>query len=96
MAELTKSATTSEILGASPARDLLQDIFADLHPAFIDESRDLTSIFTPQSAGEFLTQLTNFEELLQETDSYEASLKKMQAQIDGAEKVRDQLLGSGL
>ena len=34
-------ATTSEILGASPARDLLQDIFADLHPAFIDESRDL-------------------------------------------------------
>jgi len=93
MAEsITKSATTSEILGASPARDLLQDIFADLHPAFIDESRDLNSIFTPQSAGEFLSQLTNFEELLQETDSYEGTLKKMQAQIDGAEGVRDQLL----
>ncbi len=93
MAEsLTKTATTSEILGESPARDLLQDIFADLHPAFIDESRDLTSIFTPQSAGEFLSQLTNFEQLLADTDSYETTLKKMQAQIDQAEGIRDQLL----
>jgi Type VI secretion system, TssC, VipB len=93
MAEsLTKTATTSEILGESPARDLLQDIFADLHPAFIDESRDLTSIFTAQSAGEFLSQLTNFEQLLADTDSYETTLKKMQAQIDQAEGIRDQLL----
>ena len=49
MAELYEVSTqTSEILGASPARELLQDIFADLHPALIDESRDLASIFTPQ------------------------------------------------
>jgi hypothetical protein len=91
-APATKSRTTSEILGASPARDLLQDIFADLHPAFIDEARDLTSIFTPQSAGEFLSQLTNFEQLLGETDSYEATVAKMQKQIDQAEAIRDQLL----
>ncbi len=91
-AAITKSKTTSEILGASPARDLLQDIFADLHPAFIDESRDLTSIFTPQSAGEFLSQLTNFEQLLADTDTYETTLKKMQTQIDQAEAIRDQLL----
>lgn len=89
---VTKSTTTSEILGASPARDLLQDIFADLHPAFIDESRDLTSIFTPQSASEFLGQLTNFEQLLSDTDTYESTLKKMQTQIDQAEAIRDQLL----
>jgi hypothetical protein len=88
----TKSRTTAEILGETSARELLQDIFADLHPGFIDESRDLTSIFTPQSAGEFLSQLTNFEKLLSESDSYEATVKKMQGQIDQAEAVRDQLL----
>ncbi len=88
----TKSRTTSEILGESAARELLQDIFADLHPGFIDESRDVTSIFTPQSAGEFLSQLTNFEKLLGESDSYEATVKKMQGQIDGAEAIRDELL----
>jgi len=87
-----KTKTTGEILGESVARDLLQDIFADLHPALLDETRDLSSIFTPQSAGEFLSQFTNFEALLSEADSYEASVKKFQAQIDGAEKTRDELL----
>jgi len=89
---ITKSRTTAEILGESQARELLQDIFADLHPGFIDESRDISSIFTPQSAGEFLGQLTNFEKLLSESDSYESTVKKMQGQIDQAEGVRDQLL----
>jgi len=89
---ITKSRTTAEILGESQARELLQDIFADLHPGFIDESRDISSIFTAQSAGEFLGQLTNFEKLLSESDSYESTVKKMQGQIDQAEGVRDQLL----
>jgi Type VI secretion system, TssC, VipB len=89
---LSKSRTTAEILGESPTRDLLQDIFADLHPGFIDESRDITSIFTPQSATEFLSQLTNFEKLLSESDSYDSTVKKMQSQIDQAEGVRDELL----
>jgi hypothetical protein len=88
----TKTRTTAEILGESAARDLLQDIFADLHPGLIDESRDIASIFTPQSASEFLGQLTDFEKLLSETDSYEQTVRKMQAQIDKAEKMRDQLL----
>jgi hypothetical protein len=92
MAEATKSRTTAEILGETPAHELLQDIFADLHPGFIDESRDITSIFTPQSAREFLSQLTNFEKLLAESDSYDETVKKMQGQIDQAEAVRDQLL----
>jgi len=93
MAEATtKSRTTAEILGKSPARELLQDIFADLHPGFIDETRDITGIFTPQTATEFLSQLMNFEKLLGESDSYEATVKKMQGQIDQAEGVRDQLL----
>lgn len=88
----TKTRTTAEILGASAAKDLLQDIFADLHPGLIDESRDISSIFTRQSAGEFLSQLTDFEKMLSEEDSYEVSVKKMQEQIDKAEQMRDQLL----
>ena len=88
----TKTRTTAEILAENPARELLQDIFADLHPALIDETRDISTIFTPQSASEFLTNLTNFENLLSADDSYDATLKKLQAQIDQAEGVRDELL----
>lgn len=88
----TKTRTTAEILSESPARELLQDIFADLHPALIDESRDISSIFTPQGAGEFLRNLTNFESLLSAEDSYETTLQKLQAQIDSAEAIRDEIL----
>ncbi|MEW6365992.1 MAG: hypothetical protein AB1714_15285 [Acidobacteriota bacterium] len=88
----TKTRTTGEILGESAARELLQDIFADLHPGLIDETRDIASIFTPQSAGEFLTQLTNLEHLLSDTDTYEDTVKKIQSQIDKGEKTRDELL----
>jgi hypothetical protein len=52
----------------------------------------MSSIFTPQAASEFLAQLTNFENLLSAQDSYEASVKKLEGQIDQAEQVRDQLL----
>ncbi len=92
MAEQVATRTTAEILGASAARDLLQDIFADLHPGLIDETRDISSIFTPQSAKEFLTQLLDFEKLLSPEDSYEVTVKKIQEQIDRAEAMRDQLL----
>lgn len=92
MAEQVATRTTAEILGESPARELLQDIFADLHPGLIDESRDISSIFTPQSAREFLGQLLDFEKLLSPEDSYEVSVKKIQEQIDKAEAMRDQLL----
>jgi hypothetical protein len=89
---LTNTKSTAEILGASPARNVLQDIFADLHPAFLDEARSIESIFTPQAAGEFLTQLTSLEQLLSSLDSYEATIGKLQARIDEAESVRDELL----
>jgi hypothetical protein len=88
----TKTRTTNEILGSGPARSLVHDIFADLHPALIDETRDLSSIFTAQSANEFLSQLMNFEKLLSVDDSYEATVKKLQTQIDEAESIRDSLL----
>lgn len=91
MAE-TLTRTTEQILGNSPARELLQDIFADLHPGLTNEKRDLASIFSAQSAAEFLGQLTNFEKLISASDSYEATVQKLQAQIDSAELVRDELL----
>jgi len=92
MADQVLTRTTAEIFGESPARELLQDIFADLHPGLIDESRDISSIFTPQSARDFLGQLMDFEKLLSPEDSYEASVKKIQDQIDKAEAMRDTLL----
>jgi hypothetical protein len=88
----TQVKSTAEILGESPARELLQDIFADLHPGFTDQTRTLTSIFSPQSATEFLSQLMNLETLLSHQDPYEATVKKIQGQIDKAETIRDSLL----
>ena len=91
MAE-TMTRTTDQILGNSPARELLHDIFADLHPALTNEKSDLSSIFSAQSAKEFLGQLTNFEQLIKAEDTYEATVKKLQGQIDSAEAIRDELL----
>ena len=87
-----KAKTTAEILGETKARDLLQDIFADLHPGLIDEDREISSIFTSQSAKDFLSQLTNFEQLLSEQDTFDATVRKVQGQIDAAEAVRDDLM----
>lgn len=88
----TLTRTTEQILGNSPARELLQDIFADLHPGLTNEKRDIASIFSASSAKEFLSQLTNFEQLIRADDSYEQTVKKLQGQIDSAESVRDELL----
>src|SRR5215475_3556283 len=89
---MAKTRSTSEILGESGARELLQDIFADLHPALLDETREIASIFTPQTAKEFLAQLLDLTALLSPDDSYEATLQKIQGQIDKAEAMRDSLL----
>lgn len=92
MAELVETRTTAEILGESVAKELLQEIFSDLHPGFMDESRTISSIFTPQSASEFLKQLMDLETLLSVEDTYEQTVKKLQEQIDKAEAIRDELL----
>jgi len=92
MAELVETRTTAEILGESVAKELLQEIFSDLHPGFMDETRTISSIFTPQSAVDFLKQLMDLETLLAVTDTYEQTVKKLQEQIDKAEAIRDELL----
>lgn len=88
----TMTRTTAQILEDSPARDLLQDIFADLHPALTNEKSELASIFSAQSAKEFLGQLTDFEQLISADDAYDVTVKKLQKQIDSAEAIRDSLL----
>ncbi|MCS7042684.1 MAG: DUF5458 family protein [Bryobacteraceae bacterium] len=92
MAELVETRTTAEILGESAAKDLLQEIFSDLHPGFMDETRTIASIFTPQSAADFLKQLMDLENLLSVEDTYEQTVKKIQEQIDKAEAIRDEIL----
>ena len=75
MAELVQTRTTAEILGDSPARSLLQDIFSDIHPGFLEESRTVESIFTPQAATDFLRQLTDLEMLFNPEDTYEQTVQ---------------------
>lgn len=87
-----KSRTTAEILADSGARELIEEIFSDLHPGFINQTQEISSIFTPQAASTFLKQLMDFAALLKEEDSYETTVKKVQGQIDRAEAMRDDLL----
>src|SRR5947209_4848494 len=87
-----RTQTTAELLGESPARALLEEIFADFHPGFINHTTEISSIFTPQSAQSFLNQLMDFEKVLSAEDSYDATVKKFQSHIDTAEKMRDELL----
>ena len=87
-----KSKTTAEILGDTDFRPVLEEIFADLHPGFLQEDRTIASIFTPQSAAQFLSQLLDVQEALSVDDSYEQSVRKIQAKIDEAEAIRDELL----
>jgi hypothetical protein len=88
----TATRTTHEILGTSETRDVLLEIFADLHPGLIDERRPIDSIFTPTTARDFITQLSNVTDSLEENDTFDETLRKLQSLIDGAEKLRDDLL----
>jgi hypothetical protein len=88
----TKTKNTAEILGESSAKEMLQDIFSDIHPALTDEKRLLADVFTPQTAADFIVRLTNLDKVLSVDDSFEITLKKIQDQIDAAEAMRDSLL----
>jgi hypothetical protein len=70
----------------------MEEIFSDLHPGFINQSQEISTIFSPQAASAFLTQLTDFERLLSEQDSYDVTVKKIQGHIGAAEAIRDELL----
>jgi hypothetical protein len=92
----TRVKSTADILGENPVKEVMQEILADMHPGLTDTKRALAEIFTAQSASEFLTRLTDFENLLKTEDSYETTLEKIQDQIDTAEQMRDQILAQVL
>ncbi len=90
-----KTATIDEIFAVAEApqvRKVLADIFTDLHPRLSEQKSNLESIFTAESATEFLQRITELENVLSESDEYEQTLDKFQGQIDSAERVRDQVL----
>ena len=84
--------TPSEILAATPVRTVLEEIFADLHPGFVEADQDIGRMFSPYQASEFLRLLASMESLLSPRDSYEQTVAKLQARIDMTEGVRDELL----
>ncbi|AEU36280.1 hypothetical protein [Granulicella mallensis] len=88
----TATRTPHEILEANETRDVMLEIFAELHPGLIDEDRTIDSIFTPRTARDFITQLVSVTDLLEEEDSFDETLFKLQDLIDQAEKLRDELL----
>jgi len=89
-----KTVTIAEIFADAevPVRKVLDEIFVAIHPRLGEKKTAVETIFTPETASEFLLRLTDFESLLSESDSYEQTLQKFQLQIDEAEKVRDQVL----
>jgi Type VI secretion system, TssC, VipB len=89
-----KTATVAEIFAdaEAPVRKVLDEIFVAIHPRLGEQKTAVETIFTPETASEFLSRLTDFESLLSEADSYDETLQKFQGQIDQAEKVRDEVM----
>jgi hypothetical protein len=89
-----KTATVAEIFAdaEAPVRKVLDEIFVAIHPRLGEQKTAIETIFTPETASEFLLRLTDFESLLSESDSYDETLKKFQRQIDQAEGVRDEVM----
>jgi hypothetical protein len=90
----SKTATVGEIFAdvEAPVRKVLDEIFVAIHPRLGEQKTSVDTIFTPETASEFLTRLTDFESMLTDEDSYEETLQKFQGQIDKAEKVRDEVM----
>jgi hypothetical protein len=89
-----KTTTIAEIFADAevPVRKVLDEIFVAIHPRLGEQKTAVESIFTPETASEFLSRVTDFESLLSESDTYEQTLQKFQQQIDQAEKIRDQVM----
>jgi len=89
-----KTATVAELFAdaEAPVRKVLDEIFVAIHPRLGEQKTSIETIFTPETANEFLSRLTDFESLLSESDSYDETLNKFQRQIDQAEGVRDEVM----
>jgi hypothetical protein len=94
MAEQEITTRIEEIFVGTPlANKVLREIFGDLHPRLSDEKSTLTDIFTPEIASDFLARISDLQALLSDEDTYEETMRKFQNRIEGAEQVRDEVLG---
>jgi hypothetical protein len=84
----TRSA--SDIIGDRSASKAIEEIFNVIHPA--PPKTAMREIFTPETASQFLSRVTNFSALLTENDSYATALQKLDAEIAKLEQVRDTVL----
>jgi hypothetical protein len=94
MADLeTQTSTVADLFAVAdaPVQKVLKEIFADIHP-MLEGKTEIGSIFTPETAGDFLKRITDFETLLSADDSHDQTLAKFQGQIDQAEQVRDEVM----
>ncbi|MEZ4586579.1 MAG: hypothetical protein R2909_09295 [Gemmatimonadales bacterium] len=82
--------TAQDIIATKSASKAIEEIFNVIHPA--PAKTALTEMFTAETAGQFLKRVTDFSGLLSPSDSYDAALKKLDAQIKQLESVRDDVL----
>lgn len=89
----TKTMTVEELFATTdaPVHKVLKEIFADIHP-MLEGKTEIGGVFTPETAGDYLQRITDFEKLLSEDDSYDQTLSKFQQQIDQAESLRDEVM----
>lgn len=79
-----------DIIGKKAAGKAIEEIFGAIHPA--PAKTALKDIFTAESANQFLKRVADFSGLLSSEDSYDAALKKLDAQIKKLESLRDEVL----
>lgn len=82
--------SAQDIIGQRAAGKAIEEIFNVFHPA--PPRTELREIFTAETAQQFLERVARFSALLSEEDGYEQALAKLDAAIEQAEGVRDQVL----
>ena len=91
MAETTtKLESKSEIIAKYKATKAIEEIFGGIHPAGVKTS--FSTVFTPETAGQFMQRVGGFSALLSAQDSHQAALEKLDAAIAKAEAIRDEVL----
>jgi hypothetical protein len=88
--QLAEVRSAQDIIGQRTAGKAIEEIFNVIHPA--PPRTALAEIFTPETAHQFLERVASLSALLSEADSYEQALGRLDAAIEQAEGVRDQVL----
>jgi Type VI secretion system, TssC, VipB len=82
--------SAQDIIGERTAGKAIEEIFNVFHPA--PPRTELAEIFTPETAQQFLERVARFSALLSADDGYDQALARLDAAIEQAVGVRDQVL----